>query len=93
MYLKKIAGAAFPTALLLTALALPGVQSSPYVISDDRVRSLDVSPVLGRGYSIMTNSYQSTCLLVDETTVPSFDYDCKVLFHQLVVNLIYCSQV
>ena len=64
-------------ALLFLGLALPGVQGSPYIISDDRVRSLDISPVLGRGYSIMTNSFQSTCLLVDETTIPSYNYDCK----------------
>ena len=66
-------------AVCITALYLPTVYSSnPYVIADDRVRSLDISPVLGRGYSIMTNTYQSTCLVVDETTVPSFNYDCKL---------------
>ena len=75
------------------ALLLCRTEGNPYVISDARARNIDATPVLGRGYSIMTNSFQSTCLLVDETTVPSFDYDCKVLFHQLVVNLIYCSQV
>ena len=66
--------------IALTALVsfLPGkVQCSPYIISDDRIRSLDITPVLGRGYSIMTNSYQSICLMVDETTVPSYNYDCK----------------
>ena len=47
------------------------------VISDDRVRSLDIAPVLGRGYSIGTNSFQSTCLIVDETTTPSYNYECK----------------
>ena len=77
MYPKNITGKALSIALFLLAFALPGVKSSPYVISDDRVRSLDVSPVLGRGYSIMTNSFQSTCLLVDETTIPSYNYDCK----------------
>ena len=52
-------------------------KASPYVISDDRVRSLDITPVLGRGYSIMTNSFQSTCIDVQETTIPSYNYDCK----------------
>ena len=61
----------------LAALSLPSTDSSPYTISDDRIRSLDISPVLGRGYSIMTNTYQSTCLLVDQTTTPSYNYDCK----------------
>ena len=51
--------------------------ASPYIISDDRVRSLDISPTLGRGYSIMTNTFQSTCLSVEATTVPTYNYDCK----------------
>ena len=45
------------------------------VISDNRVRSLNIAPVLGRGYSIGTNSFQSTCLIVDGTTKPSCIYD------------------
>ena len=77
MHLKSIALACFPIALVTIASFLPVAYSSPHVIADDRIRSLDVSPVLGRGYSIMTNSFQSTCLLVDETTVPSYNYDCK----------------
>lgn len=56
---------------------LSEVNGNPYVISDNRVQNLDVTPVLGRGYSIMTNSFQSTCLDVNETTIPSFNYDCK----------------
>jgi hypothetical protein len=71
-------------AIGLIAWHLPGAESSPYVISDDRVRSLDITPVLGRGYSIGTNSFQSTCLMVEETTVPSYNYDCKLLlFHSV----------
>lgn len=58
----------------LLAFSLPGTQSNPYTVSDDRIRSLDITPVLGRGYSIMTNSFQSTCLNVDQTTVPSYNY-------------------
>ena len=79
-YLINTATTALPVAVvLLAAFALPGVKSSPYIIADDRVRSLDISPVLGRGYSIMTNSFQSTCLMVDETTIPSYNYDCKIM--------------
>ena len=51
--------------------------ASIFTISDDRIRSLDITPVLGRGYSIMTNQFHSTCLVVDQTTVPSFNYDCE----------------
>ena len=73
VYFKNAAVAA------LTALAvfLPGAHSSTYILSDDRVRSLDAAPLLGRGYSIMTNSFQSTCLDIDVTSVPSYNYDCK----------------
>jgi len=51
------------------------INGAAYVISDDRVRSLDITPVLGRGYSIGSNSFQSTCLMVSETTTPSYNYD------------------
>ena len=54
-----------------------GVKASPYTIQDDRIRSLDINPVLGRGYSIATNSFKSTCLMVNETNTPSYNYDCK----------------
>ena len=74
-YLKNIAAA---VCIATLALDLPlKTEGNPYVISDDRVRNLDVTPVLGRGYSIMTNSFQSTCLKVEEITIPSFNYDCK----------------
>ena len=64
--------------LSLIVLNFLSVKSqNPYIISDDRVRSLDLSPVLGRGYSVMTNTFQSTCLVVDQTTVPSYNYDCE----------------
>ena len=65
-----------------------GVSGSPYVVNDDRIRSLDITPVLGRGYSIATNSFQSTCLMVDETTVPSYNYDCESLMRALKVQTV-----
>ena len=61
----------------LVAFYLPVAFGSPYMLSDDRIRQLDITPVLGRGYSIMTNNYLSTCLDHNETTVPSYNYDCK----------------
>ena len=56
--------------------SIPGADA--YVVSDNRVNSLDITPTLGRGYSIMTNTYQSLCLNVEETTVPSYNYDCEL---------------
>ena len=81
-YIKNVAIAA---TLVVSALILPLTQAGPYVISDDRVRSLDITPTLGRGYSVMTNSFQSTCVVVEETTIPSFNYDCKC-FDQCYVS-------
>ena len=68
---------ALVSATLIAISYISGAVGNPYVISDDRVRSMDITPVLGRGYSIMTNSFQSTCLEVDEITVPSYNYGCK----------------
>jgi len=68
-------------ALLVSTLLPHETEGGAMVISDDRVRSLDIAPVLGRGYSIGTNSFQSTCLIVDETTTPSYNYDYKFTDH------------
>ena len=65
-------------ALLALLCAPKGIEASPYTISDDRIRSLDINPALGRGYSIATNSFKSTCLMVDEVNTPSYNYDCKL---------------
>jgi hypothetical protein len=45
------------------------------VVTDWRIQNKDVTPVLGRGYSVATGNLQSSCLLVEEQTVPSYDYD------------------
>jgi len=45
------------------------------VISDWRIQSKEVTPVLGRGYSVATGNLQSSCLNVEEQTTPSYDYD------------------
>lgn len=68
---------------LLSLAALPLiVHATPYTISDDRVRSLDITPALGRGYSISTNTFASTCMKVNDMTVPSYNYDCKSYHYQ-----------
>ena len=50
------------------------VQASPTVITDNRINDLSITPVLGRGYSISTNTFQSTCLKTINTTEPSYDF-------------------
>lgn len=67
---------AIPLAIIsISIFYLSLVEVSSLVISDDRARNLDVTPVLGRGYSLGTNSFQSTCLGVEEMTTPSYNYD------------------
>ena len=74
MFLKHITASA-----VIAALALYIPSSKSQIISDDRIRNMDISPTLGRGYSMMTNSFQSTCVNVEETTTPSYDYSCKCI--------------
>ena len=65
---------------ILISLALLGMlplSAAPVVIRDDRVRDLGMTPVLGRGYSMATSTFQSTCLQNVVTTKPSFDFKYK----------------
>jgi hypothetical protein len=55
------------------ALTLPMI-AGPIVIEDNRVMDLGTTPVLGRGYSLSTNTYQSTCLTGITLTEPSYDF-------------------
>ena len=75
VYFKNLTVVAFVASVALSLL--PGAQSATYILSDDRVRSLDFTPALGRGYSLSTNTFQSTCLDIDVTSVPSYNYDCE----------------
>jgi len=55
--------------------------AGPTVLRDDQLRDLAVTPVLGRGYSLATNTFQSTCLTDIVKTKPSYDFHYK--FEQL----------
>ncbi|MBU2510088.1 hypothetical protein KJ966_02080 [bacterium] len=50
------------------------VIAGPTVITDNRIHDLSITPVLGRGYSIATNTFQSTCLNKVNVTDPSYDF-------------------
>lgn len=64
--------------ILCVALLSSGVATaSPTVIEDERVRSLSVTPVLGRGYSLLTNTFHSICLNTEAPTESTYNYDCK----------------
>ena len=76
------------TTLLATVIAvafrLLPINAIPFTIEDNRVRTLEASPALGRGYIIGTNRYQSNCLIVDEYSTPSYNYDCKLFISSLL---------
>lgn len=62
-------------AICIAALQLPTSSANPFFVNDDRVRDLGVTPVLGRGFSLMTNTFLATCMESTETTTPSYNYD------------------
>jgi hypothetical protein len=69
-----------PTFLALAAgafVAIPAAQAGPTVLRDDQLRDVAVTPVLGRGYSLATNTFQSTCLQDIVRTKPSYDFHYK----------------
>lgn len=64
------------TTIMTAALVTPAV-ASPTVLRDDQLRDLAVTPVLGRGYSLATNTFQSICLTDFPRTKPSYDFRYK----------------
>ncbi len=79
--------------LLVGSYCVYSVYASSFVIDDERVKTLDISPALGRGYSVKTNQFHSICLDVDETTEPSYNYECKSLFLLIATKLHSNSQL
>lgn len=80
-FIKRETAQNMKKSILYTALLLINIfmftgilLSGPTVIQDNRVTNLATTPVLGRGYSVATNTYQSTCLTNIETTLPSYDF-------------------
>ena len=53
----------FFTILLVLMGLNTDIYSGPTVIKDNRVRELAVTPALGRGYSVVTNTFQSLCIM------------------------------
>jgi hypothetical protein len=48
--------------------------AGPVVIRDAMISDTGITPVLGRGYSIATNTYQSICLVDTPKTKPSYNF-------------------
>ena len=56
--------------------------ASPTTIKYDALKKIDGMPSLGRGYSITTNSFHSSCFNVNGTTTEhSYNFDCKLCRH------------
>ncbi len=51
--------------------------SGPVILRDDRVKDISLTPSLGRGYTMATNSFQSICLEKIRLTDPSYDFKYK----------------
>ncbi len=58
--------------VLMCLLSLPAL-AGPTIIRDSRITDTGITPVLGRGYSIGTNTFQSTCMEDVVITKPSYD--------------------
>ncbi len=70
--------------ILLAALFYTGVLAGPTIIRDKRISDLAMTPTLGRGYTIVTNTFQSKCLDNIVITDPSYDFTYK--FETMTTN-------
>ena len=73
--MKQLKNATFLATVIAAAFHLSLIDASSFTISYDRVRSLETSPALDRGYSVGTNNCHSNCFMADKTTTPSYNYD------------------
>ena len=61
--------------LVVVILCLrPALHAGPTVIRDIRIADTGLTPALGRGYSIGTNTFQSLCMKEVEITTPSYNF-------------------
>ena len=51
------------------------ISTAQNIIRDMRAKDIAQTPVLGRGFSLATNSYQSLCMKDVQLTEPSYDFD------------------
>jgi len=69
---KKLLIPAIAGIIIFSGLSLV---AGPTIIRDNRIFDLAATPALGRGYSLSTNTFQSTCLKDVKITEPSYDFD------------------
>jgi len=63
------------TTLLLLPYIVHKARAAGRIVRDAAIQDHDITPVLGRGYSVATGALQSTCLEFVDTTKPTYDYD------------------
>jgi hypothetical protein len=51
-----------------------GLFAGPTIIRDNRITDTATTPLLGRGYSVGTNTFQSSCMKKVVVTEPSYDF-------------------
>jgi hypothetical protein len=62
-------------ALATTLAAAAGPSAAgPSVVRDETLKDVGTTPVLGRGYSLATNTFQSICMKEIVKTKPSYDF-------------------
>jgi len=74
MTIRSTVSALCTLALSVALFPVPTAHAGPTVIRDVRVQDLGVTPFPGRGYSLSTNTFQSTCLDYVDLTEPTYDY-------------------
>ena len=63
--------------MVILIVSMSQISAGPTLIRDHRITDVGITPVLGRGYSISTNTLQSTCLTDVKLTKPSYDFIYK----------------
>jgi hypothetical protein len=71
---RKVIAITLAAAASAIPLALPTAYAGPIIIRDEMISDKGISPSLGRGYSLATNTFQSICLTGIKKTTPSFDF-------------------
>jgi len=64
----------FTVIMIMLVTGFNQAWSGPTIIRDSRITDTAITPVLGRGYSIGTNTFQSTCMEDVVITEPSYDF-------------------
>jgi len=62
------------SSLSIILILISNLYAGPIVIRDARITDLAFTPALGRGYTLVTNTYQSMCMNKVAMTDPSYDF-------------------